>query len=104
VAPSLVYGLFDRRHPETIRYVGVTTDLDHRLSAHRWHMSSTPLRRWVRVISPENLDVVVLHHVEDGEDRLALEREFIASTGADLNRKPNGPPGSCVAGRSVVPS
>ena len=82
-----IYGLVDPRRG-VIRYVGVSRmRLDRRRAFHlkaarRGYQN--PVCRWIRTIA-ENFDIVPLRVVQAGEDPLAVEREYIASTGADLN-------------------
>jgi hypothetical protein len=52
VCPAFIYGLFDPREPERLRYIGRTVDLDSRLSGHRFN-GVPRVRDWVRQLASE---------------------------------------------------
>lgn len=97
---NLIYGIYDTREPDRIRYVGkTTTNLRVRLSNH-WTYAKTvnrsAIQRWLwsRREIREVVGIRVLREVSDGDDLDKHEVELIAhyrSQGqADLNHTAGG--------------
>jgi hypothetical protein len=100
---NVVYGLYDARTPDRIRYVGMTTrGLSQRLKYHRLHANYTanakwPVNRWKRKIG-DNLAGRVLVICDSRETAWAVEIDYIAAYKgigqADLNIHPGGSGGT----------
>jgi hypothetical protein len=65
-SPGFIYGLFDSRDPDRIRYVGQTRNrlgVKDRVYHHRWDSAnrvSSPVRRWILEIGQEHLKYRIL--------------------------------------------
>lgn len=96
---NVVYGLYDTRTPDRIRYVGMTTrGLSQRLKYHRLHANYSanakwPVNRWKRKIG-DNLAGRVLVICDSQQQAWAVEIDYIAAYKAigqaDLNVHPGG--------------
>jgi hypothetical protein len=93
---GFIYGLYDKREPERLRYVGQTMYLLDRFHRHvsdafkeKSRSYNLPSARWIRKIGKANLSMKPIYYVPLAEIDEA-EIDFIAQLKPDLNLSPGG--------------